>query len=63
MSRHILDRPRGEIGAPLSHFLTRERASQPHAASRLLQQRKRNVADGKTPRLAIYTGIERRHEG
>jgi len=60
MSRHILDRQRGETGARLSHFLTLERAAKPHDASRLLQQRKR---DEKAPRLAIYTQIERRREG
>jgi len=60
MTRHILDHPRGETGARLAQFLTRERASQPHIASRLLQQRKRD--DDKAPRLAIYTAIERRQE-
>jgi hypothetical protein len=59
MSKHILDRPRGDTGARLSHFLTRERALQPHATSRLLQQRKREDHEGKAPRLAIYTRIER----
>lgn len=60
MTRHILDHPRGDTGTRLSHFLKRERASQPHIASRLLQQRKRG--DDKAPRLAIYTEIERRQE-
>lgn len=60
MTRHILDHPRGETGARLRHFLTRERASKPHEASRLLHQRKRE--NDKAPRLAIYTSIERRQE-
>jgi hypothetical protein len=61
MTRHILDHPRGDTGARLAQFLTRERDSKPHTASRLLQQRKRG--DDKAPRLAIYTDIERRQEG
>jgi len=60
MTRHILDRPRSGSGSRLEQFLSVERASQPHPASRILQQRKR---DEKTPRLAIYTRIERRKEG
>lgn len=60
MTRHVLDRPREDDNARLSHFLTRERALQPHTASRVLHQRKRT--NDKAPRLAIYTGIERRQE-
>ncbi len=62
MSRHILDHPRGDTGARLSHFLTRERAMRPNVASRLLHQRKRDNQERKEPRLAIYTGIERRSD-
>lgn len=59
MTRHILDRPRRHSGQRLEQFLALERADQPHPASRILHQRKR---DDAAPRLAIYTRIERRKE-
>ncbi|MCC5969574.1 MAG: hypothetical protein JJU15_06465 [Pararhodobacter sp.] len=60
MTRHILDRPREDTGARLAQFLSLERADQPHSASRLLHQRKR---EANAPRLSIYTRIERNTEG
>lgn len=59
MTRHILDRPRGDTGSRLEQFLTLERSAHPHSASRQLQQRKR---EGDAPRLTIYTRIDRRKE-
>lgn len=63
MSKHVLDRPRGESGARLSHFLIRERDMLPRGVSRLLHQRKRGTPETRAARLAIYTQIERRHQG
>ena len=63
MSKHVLDRPRGESGARLSHFLIRERDMLPRGVSRLLHQRKRGTPEARASRLAIYTQIERRHQG
>ncbi|KPQ06072.1 MAG: hypothetical protein HLUCCA12_12745 [Rhodobacteraceae bacterium HLUCCA12] len=63
MSKHILDRPRGHSGSRLAQFLMLERTAHPHGVTRMLHQRKREAVEcNSAPRLAIYTGIERRKE-
>ena len=59
MTKHILDRPRSAAQRRLARFLELARAQAPHRASISLHQRKRGQ---KLPKLAIYTGIERRGE-